>query len=138
MEKLSEFKIGGIIYDVISDEDLMDESDALGSCDHQNARISLYPRQAETRVEQTLYHELVHALFFEAGYDEHDEDMVNRLGIVLHQFIEENYQFLGHPGIREQVAENYAELLEESESLAASASKELMGFRPDDSEVEKS
>lgn len=133
MTKVSEFKIGGVIYDVVSDEDIMDRDGALGSCDYKNATISLYPRQAESRMEQVLYHELVHALFFEAGFDEQDEDMVNRLGIVFHQFIEDNYEFCGHPGIREQIAEMVAAQDEHDSAVSRSEMKEPMGFAPEQS-----
>lgn len=118
--KISEFKVGNIIYEVVLDEDLMMDEQALGSCDYLNAEISLFPRQNEQRMEQVLHHELMHAIFSEAGYDEQDEDMVNRLGIVFHQFITDNFQFIGHTGIREQVAEIADEMMEEEEAVASS------------------
>jgi len=47
--------------------------------------------------EQTLLHEMLHACFNEAGFDEQDEDVVNRLGIVLYQVLKDNNLSFGKP-----------------------------------------
>lgn len=42
-----------------------------------------------------LVHELTHAIFYEAGFDEQDEDMINRVGKVLYQVLKDNdFSFL--------------------------------------------
>lgn len=144
-QKISEFKIGNILYDVVMDGSLMDVNGALGSCDYVQSEIALYDRQSEQRMEQVLYHELTHAIFFEAGFDEQDEDMINRLGIVLHQFMTENFEFVGHPGIRDAIAEMAAATAEENEAITRSYHKQPMGFdvsvvkqadEPEENEVE--
>ena len=130
-QKISEFKVGNIIYDVVLDGDLMDGASALGSCDYMQSEIALYDRQSEQRMEQVLYHELTHAIFFEAGFDEQDEDMVNRLGIVLHQFIKDNFEFIGHDGIRDAVAaiaEENAQIAADDGSTKSLNKKQPIGF----------
>lgn len=102
-EKIAEFKVGNIIYDINLDEKIMASEQALGLCDYVNASISLYPNQNEQRMEQVMFHELLHAIFGEAGYDEQDEDMINRVGIVFYQFIQDNFEYIGHPGVRKSV-----------------------------------
>jgi hypothetical protein len=38
--------------------------------------------------EQTFYHELIHAIFYMLGKDEHDEKEVDVLATFLHHFIQ--------------------------------------------------
>ena len=52
--------------------------------------IDIEPSMSESKKEQVFVHELVHAIFNEAGYDEQDEEMVNRLSIVLYQVLKQN------------------------------------------------
>ena len=42
------------------------------------------------RKEQVLVHEVLHGCFWEAGIEEQDEDVINRVSIVLHQILKEN------------------------------------------------
>lgn len=83
--------VGHIIYTVQymdslnhMDETLSLEGEILGACDYDTATITLKTELSKERMEQVFCHELAHAMFYEAGFDEHDEDMINRLGIVLH------------------------------------------------------
>jgi hypothetical protein len=83
--------VGHIIYTVQymeslnhMDENLSLEGEILGACDYDTATITLKTELSKERMEQVFCHELAHAIFYEAGYDDHDEDMINRLGIVLH------------------------------------------------------
>lgn len=39
---------------------------------------------------QVIVHELTHAIFMEAGFEEQDEDMINRVGNVLFQVLSDN------------------------------------------------
>ncbi|WOD61769.1 ImmA/IrrE family metallo-endopeptidase [Niallia taxi] len=61
-----------------------------GSCSYQESEISVLNNLSKNRKEQVFVHELVHAIFNEAGFDAQDEDMVNRLGIVLYQVLKDN------------------------------------------------
>jgi len=45
---------------------------------------------SESKKEQVFVHELVHAMWNEAGYNEQDDEMVNRLSIVLYQVLKHN------------------------------------------------
>jgi len=46
---------------------------------------------SESRKEQTFVHELTHAIFYEAGVEEQDEDMINRVSLVLHQVLKDRH-----------------------------------------------
>jgi hypothetical protein len=54
---------------------------------------------SDERKEQTIVHEMLHAIHFEAGYDseDQDEDMINRTANVLHQVIVDNLDILATP-----------------------------------------
>lgn len=134
VEKVGEFKVGQIIYDVVLDPKIMGTEQALGLCDYVNATIHIYPNQNEQRMEQVIFHELLHAIFGEAGYDEQDEDMINRVGIVFNQFLYDNFEFIGHEGIRKQIeASKQAQAEEQAAHYAAEMKlhKHPVGFKLD-------
>ena len=51
--------------------------------------IEINDKIHKTRQDQTLVHELTHAMFFEAGLED-EEDLVNRLGLILYQVLKDN------------------------------------------------
>jgi len=88
---ISKFKIGGIKYSVKQVQAI--EEGALGTCCsihkeiqirtmHQNKAIPI-PSQ-----EQTLYHEVLHAILDELGYNDlsADEKLVQSVSFLLYQF----------------------------------------------------
>ena len=86
-------KVGGITYKVEL-KDLSTRNDGadgkqLGWCVYDEDKIEINERLTQPRIEQTLIHELVHAVMYEAGLEQ-DEDMVNRIGLVLHQVLKDN------------------------------------------------
>ncbi|MDT2438325.1 hypothetical protein P7D98_23030 [Enterococcus avium] len=86
-----EIKVGGINYTIEMVEviDVGGERNFQGMCHFDLAKIEILNSLSDQRIEQTFIHELTHAIFYEAGYDEQDEDMINRVGIVLHQVMKE-------------------------------------------------
>ena len=88
---LESIKVGGINYEVelkdLSTRD--DERLQLGWCVFKENKIEINETLTQPRIEQTLIHELVHAIMYEAGLEQ-DEDMVNRIGLVLHQVLKDN------------------------------------------------
>ena len=92
-------KVGGVQYTVEEIPNLISKDDCWGQVDYFNSTISIEPSLSETRKEQTLIHELTHAVFLEAGYKEQDEDMINRVSIVLHQVLKDNPQLVVWKGI---------------------------------------
>lgn len=61
-----------------------------GLCTYGTNTISITQGIDGDRFNSTLIHELTHALFFEAGFIDHEEDMVNRVANVLHQVLRDN------------------------------------------------
>lgn len=102
---LEKIKVGGIYYD-IEYKELLSESDTqLGWCRYDKARIEINNTVNEQVQEQTLIHELTHAMFNEAGIDiENEEDVVNKMGLILHQVLQDNdFSFIGENETIEEV-----------------------------------
>ncbi|WP_034757763.1 hypothetical protein [Rossellomorea vietnamensis] len=87
-----EVKVAGVTYKVSEKEyvEINDNKNYAGSCCYNDSEITVLNTLSDTRKEQVFVHELVHAILMEAGYDDHDEDQVNRIGIVLHQVLRDN------------------------------------------------
>lgn len=86
-------KIGGIIYSVLIVKNLQDGNEAVwGYTDYKKARIYLDKGLSHQKRQQVLMHEALHASMHEAGLDDicNDEKIVNPLGNVLYQLINEN------------------------------------------------
>lgn len=88
----TEIKVGAVIYNVVNKSFIELDSDRnyQGLCDYPNTEIAILKDLSEERKKDVFFHELTHALLYEAGYDEQDEDMVNRVGKVLQQVIIDN------------------------------------------------
>lgn len=85
-------QVGAVNYDVVTKPfiDIDGERNYQGSCDYLNTQIELVEDMSDERKEDTFFHELTHAIFYEAGFEEQDEDVINRVGKVLHQVIKDN------------------------------------------------
>lgn len=84
-------KVAGIEYEVIEVNKMEEQFNQLGQILYTKGLIKLDKELAPDRKEQVFVHELLHACFYEAGFEEQDEDMVNRLGIVLYQVLKDNH-----------------------------------------------
>lgn len=85
-------KVGGVDYSVnkVPFVEINGSRDFLGLCDYYKSVIEYDTALKLDRKGQVVIHELVHAIFHEAGFNAQEEDTVNRLGIVLHQVIKDN------------------------------------------------
>jgi len=52
--------------------------------------IRIDPRLKTAKQQQVFVHELLHATFYEAGYLEDEEEMVDRVSRVLFQVLKDN------------------------------------------------
>lgn len=82
--------VAGIDYTVHYKEGLLRTYNLMGQVLYAESRIDIDSSMSKTKKEQVFIHELVHAMFKESGYEEQDEDMVNRLSIVLYQVLKQN------------------------------------------------
>jgi Zn-dependent peptidase ImmA (M78 family) len=84
------FRIGSVDYTVAEVEGLADKYHLYGQVTYNDTHIEIDASTSPTRKHNVLIHELLHAMLFEAGFDDQDEDLVNRLGHVLHQTLRDN------------------------------------------------
>lgn len=84
------FTVGSNVYTVAEVEGFMRKYDLYGQVLYSDCHIEIESRMAPTRKTNVIIHELLHAMLFEAGYDEQDEELVRRLGNVLTQVIGDN------------------------------------------------
>lgn len=89
---INQIKVGGVTYPVVEKKDIVIDGDAnfIGCCRFKDHTIELLADAGPDRKAETLIHELIHAMLFEAGYDEHDEELVKRLSKILHQVLQDN------------------------------------------------
>lgn len=83
-------KIGAITYKVKEVKNMHEEFDHLGQILYTKGKIRVDKDLADDRKEQVLVHEILHGVFYEAGIEEQDEDMINRVSIILHQVLKDN------------------------------------------------
>ena len=88
---IKEFKLGGRQYTVKLEEDIDDNG--LGRCYAPLGLIKISKTcngksLPEDSMEQTLYHEVLHAMLDELGYSDlsGDETFVQGLALMMHQF----------------------------------------------------
>lgn len=85
-------KVAGVAYDVFQKDYIEIESDRnyQGACNYIKTEILLLSELGKERKEQIFVHELLHAVFYEAGYEEQDEEMIDRVSKVLYQVMKDN------------------------------------------------
>ncbi|WP_273129975.1 hypothetical protein [Bacillus weihaiensis] len=93
----NKIKVAGIDYAVLLKNfiEINGDRNYQGSCSYVDSEIEVLDGLSEDKKEQTFIHELTHAIFHEAGFKEQDEDMVNRVGIVLYQVLKDNKLYFG-------------------------------------------
>lgn len=87
---LDKIKVAGIDYLIQEVDEIDDDPGTMGSCLYQKSTIKIKSNMSEHKKEQTLVHETLHACFNEAGFIDQDEDIINRVGIILYQVLKDN------------------------------------------------
>lgn len=87
-----EIKVCGMVYAVEEKEHFQngDDRNLWGLCDYEQQKIYIRQSLSVQKKKQVLIHELTHAILHEAGFEEQDEDLVNRFSIILHQVLLDN------------------------------------------------
>lgn len=86
-------KIKNVEYTVYPDADLIiidNRVDFAGSIEPEECTISILNTLPYQRKLEVFFHELVHGIFIESGYDKHDEEMIDRLSSTLLQVLRDN------------------------------------------------
>lgn len=86
----SKVNVAGIEYKVKETLGLEQKHGLMGHVMYSTSEIEIDDRLSKERKEQVFVHELLHACFYEAGFNEQEEDMVNRVSAVLYQVLKDN------------------------------------------------
>ncbi|MCL1872971.1 MAG: hypothetical protein FWF85_02505 [Clostridiales bacterium] len=82
-------KIGGQTYSVKVTENISLGQDYLGETNYRQQKIQIRPSAKECQ-ERVFLHELVHAIYFHLGYNDHDEKKTDELAGALHAVLVDN------------------------------------------------
>lgn len=84
--------VAGVEYSVEEVDNVIINGSAnyVGSCSYTDTKIEILNSLSKTKKEQTLVHEVLHACFNEAGFNEQEEDVINRVSNVLYQVLKDN------------------------------------------------
>lgn len=77
-------------YKVENVSGIADRFETLGQVNYLKGIIQVDDSLCTDKRNQVIVHELTHAIFMEAGFEEQDEDMINRIGNVLFQVLSDN------------------------------------------------
>lgn len=83
-------RVGANDYSVKLVENLISHNGNLGDVHYTNATIRIDTSLSRSVLKETFAHELIHAMLYEAGYEEHDEGQVVLLGKVLSMLLRDN------------------------------------------------
>lgn len=84
------FRVGSVDYTVEQTPKLYHLYNLFGQVTYDDTHIQLEASMSQSRTNEVLVHELLHAIFYEAGFEEQDEDMINRVAKVLTQVLRDN------------------------------------------------
>ena len=85
------FRVGPVVYAVKESEGLHDYNGTLfGTVTYDDCMIQVERSLSDDRKKNVIIHELLHAILNEAGYEEHDEELVLRVGNILTQVLRDN------------------------------------------------
>ncbi len=87
--------VAGIGYEVKEIENLADDYELGGQVIYSRGLIKVDSGMCKDKKEQIFVHELLHAIFVEAGYHDHEEETVTRLSTVLYQVLKDNKLYFG-------------------------------------------
>lgn len=102
-------KVAGVTYTVEEKDVVIIDGNAnyAGLCDYKDARIEILKEMNSERKEETFVHELFHAVLNEAGFDDHDEELVSRASRVLYQMLKDNHFSFGGTVIETDQGDKY-------------------------------
>lgn len=88
-------KIGAKTYDIERTEGMkLGIMNCSAEIDYKETVIRL-SKCSETKMEADFMHEIVHAIYDNLGYTEHDEKQISELANALHAFIADNPKIFG-------------------------------------------
>lgn len=98
MKVPNKIRIGAFDWTIEESEKIANEGGVFGSTHHRKQRIFLEPNETEQKKDHTLLHEIMHALWWQAGLHERytkdqkviEEEIISCLSNGLYQVIKDN------------------------------------------------
>lgn len=92
-----EIKIGGVIYEIEDAANLRGDKDQQldGWIRYGPAKILLSSEMGGQRRRVVLWHEVLHGIMTQAGYDKHDEALIDALAYGIVQVLQDNPILVG-------------------------------------------
>ncbi|KIO60226.1 hypothetical protein B4065_0152 [Caldibacillus thermoamylovorans] len=82
--------VAGVQYTVSEVNGLVEDYNLQGQVVYHKGTIKIDANMSEDKKEQTFVHELLHACFNEAGFQQQDEETILRVANVLYQVLKDN------------------------------------------------
>jgi predicted SprT family Zn-dependent metalloprotease len=90
-------KVGGLEFEVLEDVNVNNEGQVFGSTHFRKQKIFIEPDEKQQKKEQTFFHEVLHAVWWQAGlhsrYKEQknlEEEIVEALANGMYQVLKDN------------------------------------------------
>lgn len=90
---IKSFVLGAVDWSVEINNNRLDDREAYGTCHFGESKILIADeyqgkKRGSSSMDQTLYHEVIHAILFTMGKTElmYDEEFVQQLSTFIHQF----------------------------------------------------
>ncbi len=83
-------RVGTNDYDIVPTGGLSSSELLYGMITYGDTCRRIEESISESKARDVLAHELTHAILYEAGYDDHTEEEVNRIGKVLAMLLRDN------------------------------------------------
>ena len=83
-------KIGGIIYDVVETDRLHSGNNYTAEINYRKSVIEISSNLSKQRKHRDFLHEIIHGIYDNLGYTEHDEKVIDELAGALYQVIIDN------------------------------------------------
>lgn len=97
-QNVERIKVGGVTYAIERKEsvEINQDKNYYGVCNFKDTLIQISNTVNEQRQQQTLIHEIMHAVFHEAGIElDNEETVVNQASLVWYQVLKDNdFSFL--------------------------------------------
>lgn len=90
----SKVQVGGVPYEVHPVRRLRDDEGVLGRCMCHLQYIELDQDLSTDAMAATLLHEVIHAILYQSGHDDHAEPQVRALGYGLLAFLRDNAEWI--------------------------------------------
>ena len=86
----SKIKIGGLTYEVVETENITLGIDYNAEILYQSSKINIRPNGSKEQKERTFLHEVIHGIYDNLGYIDHNEKQIDELAGAFYALIVDN------------------------------------------------